>query len=174
MSTRHVLLFATSSLLALTLTGCASPSSKQAAKTVQATANTAQATGLTQLLTQKLGVNSQQASVGAGALFQLAQTKMGNNEFQQLTSSVPEVSSLINTVAPSKPSALAQIASGTSALIGDENDTAGAVVKAYETFKSLGLSSDMVSQFVPVMTDYVSRNAAPTITNALVSALTGL
>jgi len=172
MSKKHVVLIATSSLLALTLTGCAG--TQQTANTAPPAVNATQASGLTQALTQKLGVNSQQASAGAGALFQVAQSQMGGNDFQQLTGSMPEISGLINSATSSKPSGLSQIASGASSLLGDESNTAGAAVQAYETFQSLGMSSDMVKQFVPIMTDYVSKNAAPKITNSLISALTGL
>jgi hypothetical protein len=119
-------------------------------------------------------VTPTQAAGGAGALFQVAQSKMSVGDFQQLTQSVPEVNGLIKSVTQSKPSGLSQIASGASALIGDESNTLGAAADLYSTFESLGLSGDMVSQFAPVITDYVSKNATPYLTKALTSALTGL
>ncbi|SHE23718.1 DUF2780 domain-containing protein [methanotrophic endosymbiont of Bathymodiolus puteoserpentis (Logatchev)] len=175
MMTKHILALTASSLLILTLTGCATQQADIAA--VDQGLNTAQAVksaDLTGLLTQQLGVTPTQAAGGAGALFQVAQSKMSVGDFQQLTQSVPEVNGLIKSVTQSKPSGLSQIASGASALIGDESNTLGAAADLYSTFESLGLSGDMVSQFAPVITDYVSKNATPYLTKALTSALTGL
>jgi len=190
MITKQVVALTASSLLALTLTGCATQqagtstvdqglnATQSALNTTQSAVNTAQAAknaDLTGLLTQQLGVSSTQAAGGAGALFQAAQSKMSANDFQQLTQSVPEVSGLMSGVTqPKEPSGLSQIASGASALMGDESNTLGAAVDLYSTFESLGLSSDMVGQFAPVITDYVSKNATPYLTKALTSALTGL
>ena len=189
MITKQVVALTASSLLALTLTGCATQqagtstvdqglnATQSALNTTQSAVNTAQAAknaDLTGLLTQQLGVSSTQAAGGAGALFQAAQSKMSADDFQQLTQSVPEVNSLMSSVTQSKPSGLSQIASGASALMGDESNTLGTVADLYSTFDSLGLSSDMVSQFAPIITDYISKNATPYLTKALTSALTGL
>jgi len=189
MTTKHVLALTASSLLVLTLTGCATQqagtssvdqglnATQSAINTSQSAVNTAQAAknaDLTGLLTQQLGVSSTQAAGGAGALFQAAQSKMSAGDFQQLTQSVPEVSGLMSSVTQSKPSGLSQIASGASALIGDESNTLGTAADLYSTFESLGLSGDMVGQFAPLITDYVSKNATPYLTKALTSALTGL
>jgi len=119
-------------------------------------------------------VNSGQAAGGAGALFQVAQAKMSAGDFQQLTQSVPEVNSLMSRVTQPKSSGLSQMASGASALMGDESNTLGTAANLLSTFQSLGLSGDMASQFVPVITDYVSKNATPYLTKALTAALTGL
>ncbi|MBE0472275.1 MAG: DUF2780 domain-containing protein [Methyloprofundus sp.] len=189
MTTKHVLALTASSLLALTLTGCATQpagtatinqglnATQSALNTTQSVVNMAQAAqsaNLTSLLTQQLGISSAQAAGGAGALFQAAQSKMSAGDFQQLTQSVPEVSGLMSAVAQPKPSGLSQIASGASALMGDESNTLGTAANLYSTFESLGLSGDMVSQFAPVITDYVSKNATSYLTKALTSALTGL
>ena len=80
----------------------------------------------------------------------------------------------MNSVVQPKSSGLSQIASGTSALIGDESNSLGTIANLATTFQDLGMSSDMVSQFVPVITNYISKNASPQITQALISALSGL
>jgi len=178
MSHKYVLTLATSSLIALTLTGCtaeqALSNTQPTLDTVQTSANTSQkSTGLIDSLVQQLGVSPTQASGGAGALLQVAQAKMPGNDFQQLTNSVPELGGLLNAVQP-KPSGLSQLAAGTSTLIGDESNSLGAAVNLAETYQKLGLSSDMASQFIPIITDYVSKSATPQITQSLISSLTGL
>lgn len=177
MTHKYVISLATSSLLVLTLTGCTADQMQTSGglNDTQPAVNTAKnATGLTDTLVQQLGISPLQASGGAGALFQVAQSRMSGTDFQQLTKSVPEVGSLLNSVAKPKNSGLSQIAAGTSALIGDKNNTLGAVAGLADTYQSLGLSTDMVNQFIPVVTDYISKNAAPKLTEALISSLTGL
>lgn len=187
MSHKNRVSIVTSSLLALALTGCATDQqgnsfnnqdlnrTRSTVNSAQSAVNTANnASSLTDALVQQLGVSPLQASGGAGALFQVAQARMPDNDFQQLTKSVPEVGSLLKGVSKPKSSGLSQLAAGTSALIGDKNNTLGTVANLAETYQSLGLSSDMVNQFVPVVTDYISKNAAPKLTQALISSLTGL
>jgi len=181
MSHKYVTSIATSSLLALTLTGCATTDQKtndatnQGLTNAQSTVNTAKnASSLSDSLVQELGVSALQASGGAGALFQVAQARMPGNDFQDLTKSVPEISGLLNSVAKPKSSGLSQLAAGASSLIGDDSNALGAVASLAETYQSLGLSSDMVKQFIPVITDYVSKNAGPKLTQSLISSLTGL
>ena len=176
MSNKTILNLTISSLIALSLTGCATGQNNadQALNTTKTALNSAQsATGLTDSLVQQLGVSPLQASAGTGALLQVAQAKMPGNDFQQLTQSVPELGGLLNAVQP-KPSGLSQLASGASSLMGDESNSLGAAVNLAETYQKLGLSSDMVGQFIPILTDYVSKNASPQLTQSLISSLTGL
>ncbi|MCK5354307.1 MAG: DUF2780 domain-containing protein [Methyloprofundus sp.] len=176
MSNKTILNLTISSLIALSLTGCATEqkNADQALSTTKTAVNSAQsATGLTDSLVQQLGVSPLQASAGTGALLQVAQAKMPGNDFQQLTQSVPELGGLLNAVQP-KPSSLSQLASGASSLMGDESNSLGAAVNLAETYQKLGLSSDMVGQFIPIITDYVSKSASPQLTQSLISSLTGL
>lgn len=183
MSNKTILNLATSSLIALSLTGCATgqktadqalSNTQPAVNTATSAVNTAQsATGLTDSLVQQLGVSPLQASAGTGALLQVAQAKMPGNDFQQLTQSVPELGGILKAVQP-EPSGLSQLASGASSLMGDESNSLGAAVNLAETYQKLGLSSDMVGQFIPVITDYVSKNASPQLTQSLISSLAGL
>jgi len=196
MKKQTLLTCATTSLIALSLQGCATQKTAsntvdQSLNSTQSVLNTTQSTlqntqkavdtaqsiknaGLAGVLTQQLGVNSTQATAGAGALLQVAQAKMSTGDFQQLAQSVPEVNGLINSVAAPKTNGLSQIAAGTSVLLGDKNNTLGSAVNIVNTFQQLGLSSDMVGQFIPVISNYVSQNATPYLTNALISSLSGL
>jgi len=183
---------AVSSLIILTLSGCSTDASKTGsmvndtlattqnslnkAQSVIDTATTVQQSGgLTQALTQQLGVSSKQATGGVGALLLAAQSKMKPSDFQQLTQSMPEFAALTKAVAkPKQTSGWSQISSGASALMGDKNNTLGQAVELASSFQNLGLSANMVQKFIPVVTNYVSKNTTSYLTNALVSALTGL
>jgi len=172
------------SILALTLSGCANQNTQGALDTTQSSIHSAQSAvdtaqavkdnGLAGALSSELGVNSVQAAGGAGALFQAAQANMTANDFQQLTQSVPEINTLIGSAPKTQTDGLSQLASGASALMGDKDNNLGKAATLVNSFQELGLSADMVSQYVPVVTNYVSQNATPYLTKALISALTGL
>ena len=51
---------------------------------------------LTDTLVKKLGVTSEQAQGGAGALFQLAKGKLDAGQFAELSKAVPEMDSLLS------------------------------------------------------------------------------
>jgi len=192
MQKNQICKLATSSIVILVLSGCATDAGKAGLNTgnvlatTQSTLNTAQsavdtvksvqqAASLTEALTQKLGVSSEQAAGGAGALLLAAQSRMKADDFQQLIRSMPEVGTLTKVVAkPKEISGWTQVASGASALMGDKNNTLGQAAGLVSSFQELGLSASMVQKYIPVVTDYVSKNAAPYLTKALVSALTGL
>ncbi len=180
-----------SSIVILALSACAAEAGKvslnadNALATTQSTLNTAQsavntaksiqqATSLTEALTQQLGVSSEQAVGGAGALLLAAQTQMKPEDFQQLSQLMPEVSALTKGAKPKETSGWMQVASGASVLMGDKNNTLGQAAALVSSFQDLGLSAGMVQKYIPVVTDYVSKNATPYLTKALVSALMGL
>jgi len=183
---------AASSIVMIALSGCAASAEKTSFNTgnvlatTQSTLNTAQsavntaksvqqAASLTEALTQQLGVSSDQAAGGAGALLLAAQSQMKPKDFQMLTKSMPEVSALTKAVSkPKETSGWMQVASGASVLMGDKNDTLGQAAGLVSSFQDLGLSAGMVQKYIPVVTDYVSKNATPYLTKALISALTGL
>jgi hypothetical protein len=88
----------------------------QTTQTVQSSANgvtdinsTAVQGSLTDTLVQKLGISSEQAQGGAGAIFQLAKAKLDAGQFAVLSKAVPEMDSLLSK-AP-KQSSLAEGAS---------------------------------------------------------------
>lgn len=181
-----------SSTVILVLSGCAANANQtglradNALVTTQSTLNTAQsvvntaksvqqAASLTDALTQQLGVSSEQAAGGAGALLLAAQSQMKPKDFQQLTQLMPEIGALTKVVSkPKETSGWMQVASGASALMGDKNNTLGRAAGLVASFQDLGLSAGMVQKYIPVLTSYVSQNATPYLTNALVSVLTGL
>ncbi|MDX1764807.1 MAG: DUF2780 domain-containing protein, partial [bacterium] len=50
---------------------------------------------LLNMLVQNLGVNEEQAKGGAGLLFKMAKEKLGDGDFSQIASAVPEMDEMI-------------------------------------------------------------------------------
>ncbi len=123
---------------------------------------------LVQQLTRQLGVAPEQAAGGAGLLFQSAKQRMSPEQFQALKQSVPEVDQLM-AAAPQ----VDQTASGLSSLMGSAGSTVNQAASLIQGFKQLNLSSDMVSQFIPVVVNYVKEAGGNALANALQAALVG-
>jgi hypothetical protein len=128
---------------------------------------------LTDTLVKKLGITSEQAQGGAGALFQVAKGKLDAGQFAELSKSVPEMNSLLNAV-PKQSGALSGLAGSVSSVMGDSSNSYGNLASLASTFKTLNLSPDMAGQFVPVVVDYVRTNGGELTANMLQSALLGL
>jgi len=75
-----------------------------------ATANigSAQAQGLVDMLVSQLGVTSDQATGGAGAIFNLAKERLAPDEFSQIAGAVPGIDSMMGAA----PTAAAESTSG--------------------------------------------------------------
>ncbi|MGG7053976.1 DUF2780 domain-containing protein [Nitrosomonas sp. ANs5] len=120
------------------------------ATTVAPTADSS--TGLTEVLMQQLGVTQQQAQGGAGALLQLAKSRMTGSDFTALSHSVPDMQSLLGA-------APAAGALGSGGMAG--------------TFLQLGMTPDMVQKFIPTIVQYVEGTGGSALATALRSALMG-
>ena len=106
---------------------------------------------LTELLTSQLPVSTEQAAGGSSALLALAQSQLSEENSSELQSLIPGLSSL----------------QGAQSLLGNlENISA---VKS--TFDTLGLDSSMISQFAPVILEYLNNQGA---SEGLLSSLSGL
>lgn len=123
--------------------------------------------GLVDILVHRLNVSPQQALGGAGAIFQMAQGTMNPQAFATLSKSIPGMSSMLNA-AP----AMSNLSGGLSAMVGDKNNTLGNVTALAASFQQLNLSPDMVGQFIPIVTNYVSKTSGQVSADLLKSALT--
>ena len=131
----------------------------------------AQDSSLVDLLIQKLGVTETQAQGGAGAIFNLAKQVLNPQEFDQVAATVPEMDSLLKA-APQSGGGLSDLIGKGSSLFGGETKKQldGAMGLA-NSFSELGLSPDMVNQFIPVVLDFVESKGGETVKNLLASAL---
>lgn len=132
------------------------------------------------LLTQQLGINSQQASGGVGLLMGLAKEKLGAN-FSQVEQALPGMEGLIGQ-AP-KPdgvtgAASAGVGGALGALGGLLGGKAGGVVGSLGTlaslaggFKQLGLGSDSIARFIPVILGFAQAKGGDAVKNLLAGAL---
>jgi hypothetical protein len=123
--------------------------------------------GLVDILVHRLNVSPQQALGGAGAIFQMAQGTMNPQAFATLSKSIPGMDSMLNA-AP----AMSNLSGGLSSLMGDKNNTLGNVTALAASFQQLNLSPDMVGQFIPIVTNYVSKTSGQVSSDLLKSALT--
>ena len=127
---------------------------------------------LTDTLVKKLGITSEQAQGGAGALFQVAKGKLDAGQFAALSKAVPDMDSLLSA-APKQSEALSGLAGSASSALGENNNPYGNLAGLVSTFKVLNLSPDMVDEFVPVVVDYVRTNGGALTADMLQSTLYG-
>lgn len=102
--------------------------------------NAAQSTPLTDLLTSELDVTPTQAAGGAGALLSLAQSQLSDSQSGELSSLIPGLSSFTGST-------------GLTDMITNMDS-----VKS--TFESLGIDPSLVSQFAPVILQYLTSQGA--------------
>lgn len=117
------------------------------------------------MLTKELGVTPEQATGGAGALFGLAKSRLKPDEFSQVGAAVPGMDGMLK--AAPKPEGGSALGSLGGALPGG----AGGLASVAGAFKSLGLSPEMVSKFVPVLAQFVQAKGGANVASLLLSAL---
>lgn len=146
----------------------------EALKGVETSAVTSEVQGgLTETLVNKLGITTEQAEGGAGAIFQSAKGQLDEEQFAELSASVPEMDTLLKA-APEPSESLGGITDQASAVLGDDVKTYGNLAELASSFKELKLSPDMVDEFVPVVVDYVRTNGGASAANMLQSVLYGM
>jgi Protein of unknown function VcgC/VcgE (DUF2780) len=117
-------------------------------------------------LVDQLGVSKEQATGGSGAVFKEAKNNMSPGDYSQLLNAVPGIDSLISS-AP-KTGGLTGKA---SSLLSGSSGSAGGMAALADSFGKLGLSPDMVNQFVPVILDFVQSEGGKQAMGLLKNAL---
>jgi Protein of unknown function VcgC/VcgE (DUF2780) len=118
---------------------------------------------LVSALSKEIGSTPEQAAGAAGALFGVAKSRLKPEEFSQVSSAVPGMSALLKAA----PAA----AVGTSGALAKMGGTASGLATAASAFSKLGLSPDMVSKAVPVLTSFVSKSGGADVGKLLAGAL---
>jgi len=129
----------------------------------QASADTSKLIGS---LTDLLGVTREQATGGAGAIFKEAKNKMSSGDYSQLLSAIPGIDSLIQA-APQ----VSGLAGKASSLFGSSSGSIKGLSALTDSFAKLGLSPDMVSQYMDVILDFVQSEAGQQTMTMLKNAL---
>jgi Protein of unknown function VcgC/VcgE (DUF2780) len=115
-------------------------------------------------LSKEMGATPEQAAGAAGTLFGVAKSRLKAEDFSQIATAVPGMDSLLKA-APSAgsgaaPGGLSQLGGGASGL-----------ASAASAFSKLGLSPDMVSKAVPVLTSFVTKSGGSKAGSLLAGAL---
>lgn len=117
-------------------------------------------------LTKKLSITPEQAIGGSGALFGLAKTKLKPDDFLKVSNAVPGMDGLLNA-APKVDTSNDPLSSMGSMLPGK----AGSIASLAGSFKQLGMSPQMVTKFLPVMTQFVKVKGGTEVAGLLSGAL---
>ena len=121
------------------------------------------------LLTKNLGVSKTQATGGAGAIFDTASQKMRAADFAKVKAAMPEVQALMD--AAPKGEKDSGTLGGISSLVGKKGSDISSLPKLIGSFSKLGLSSDMVGKFVPIVLNYAKTKGGKGIFSLLESVL---
>ena len=119
-------------------------------------------------LTKGLSITPAQATGGAGALFNLAKSRLSAEDFSKVAAAVPGMGSFLKA-APSTDSSGAS--SALSSLGGSLPGGMGALASTAGAFEKLGLSPGMAGKFVPILTQFVQAKGGSGVSSLLSGAL---
>ncbi|MEM1304327.1 MAG: DUF2780 domain-containing protein [Planctomycetota bacterium] len=131
---------------------------------------------LIEQLVAQLGVTTEQAEGGAGALFRLAQEKLSDGDFSQVANLIPGLDELIGK-APAAPAdgggglmgALGGMAE--AAGLGDAAGKLGDLSSLTAIFESLGLDAGMITGFISAVIEFLQSNGGESIVAILQGVL---
>jgi hypothetical protein len=138
----------------------AAPAAAQAAAAPALTVENSANPDLVGSLVSKLGVTPKQAEGGAGALLGLAKGKLKADDFAKVATAIPGTDKLI----ASAPVADAPKGGGAlGAAAGAMGGQAAGLAGLAPVFSKLGLKSDMVAKYAPVVVDYAQKKGGDTV-----------
>lgn len=97
---------------------------------------------LTELLAGQLGISTEQAAGGAGALLSMASSQLSGDQATELANMIPGGDTLTSAI----PAGLGSLLGNTEGL--------------NQVFSALGMDASMVSQFIPVILQFVGDQGA--------------
>jgi hypothetical protein len=125
--------------------------------------------GLVNTLVNQLGVNQQQAMGGVGSIFSLAQQRMNPTDFMQLRGNVPGIDQYLSAVP--EPSSSSLLIGSAANMLGGQAGGLGNLAALAGSFQTLGMNSNMITQFVPLVLQYVQGQSGAGAMSLLQSAL---
>ncbi len=129
----------------------------------------AQDMGLVDLLTGQLGITKNQASGGAGSIFQLAKQNLNADDFSSVAKAVPGIDQMMSSAPKAEKSSSA--IGGISSMFGSSSKKLSGLASITSSFEKLGLSGNMVDKFIPIILDYVKTSGGENVMNLLKGAL---
>lgn len=115
---------------------------------------------ITQLVKQ-LNISEEQAIGGSGALFKLVKEQLAAGDFAKLTAAVDGIEGLIGKAPVA--GGTASMLGGFGSMLGGAAGSAVALGSAASAFKSLGLNSDMITRFAPIVLAYVQKQGGEAV-----------
>jgi len=105
-------------------------------------------------LVEQLGITSDQAKGGLGALLSVAREKLGDEKYSQLTTAVPGLSGM-ETSAPQGGtlSAVGALAGSLGGSLGK----LGSMGQLADKFAAIDLGNDMLGRFLPLVLTFVEQ-----------------
>jgi len=122
---------------------------------------------LVQTLSKQLNVSEDQAAGGAGAIFQYAKGALSGDDYGKVVKAVPEAAEL-EKKAPATDTATSVVGGA----LGKSGSTAAGLAGLTSSFDKLGLSSDMVGKFTPIVVNYVEQKGGSQVGNLMRGVLT--
>jgi hypothetical protein len=124
----------------------------------QQEAATPSASGMVSNVVGSLGVTQTQASGGLGAIFNYAKENISSDKYNQLTSALPGVSGLLESV----PDISNMTSEGSLGGILDKaasyNDSLKAINDVKKQFEALGLKPEMITEFISKAQSYLDTS----------------
>ncbi|CAK0775783.1 exported hypothetical protein [Gammaproteobacteria bacterium] len=124
------------------------------------------------MLTNRLGVNEQQASGGISALMEIAKKQLSGTDYAHLLSSAPDLGALAKTnpaaTTPKSKDPSTSWMSAASSMLGVSS--LNQLAQLTQTFSQYGLSADMIGKFVKTALDYVQTTGGADLTKILAGA----
>ena len=140
------------------------------AKSASPTATKSPSPELVGLLTKQLSITPAQATGGAGTIFGLAKSHLSSTDFSKIAAVVPGMGGFLKA-APAVSSARTGGIPGISSVAASLPGGASGLASAGSAFQKLGLSPDMVSQFLPIITQFLQAKGGPAVSSLLSKGL---
>ncbi|MBY6018594.1 DUF2780 domain-containing protein [Halomonas denitrificans] len=112
---------------------------------------------LVDTLVSELGITEDQAIGGAGALMAYAKQDLGSEDWSQLAELVPEASTLAESADMG----------GVMGSLGNVLGDGAGMAQVLEQMSALGLDADTISQFAPVVIDYLKQQGGEDLIGTL-------
>jgi len=114
-------------------------------------------------ISKEIGATPEQAAGAAGALFNVAKSRLNAGEFAQIAKAVPGMDALLKA-APAIGGVI-----GTSGALSQLGGAAGSL--STSAFTKLGLKPDLVGKAVPILTSFVTKSGGADVGSLLAGAL---
>lgn len=127
---------------------------------------------LIQTLTSRLGVSEKQAKGGSGLLLKLAKERLNEQDFNRVAAVVPAVEMLLSE-APEEEGVAGLVGDLASAFGGKNSNVGrlGTLASMAGGFGKLGMNTEMVSKFIPIVLSFVQSRGDDDTKRTLESAM---